>query len=450
MPFPNLSSCLEALQRGIALIETTREPDDQQVMLGMLFRDLRAARRRLKEGTPDQISRFLGLSRAAGELRRRLGAPLAPEDAGEASTEDEWVAAGVRPPVARSLRDAGLKSPAELATWTREQVLEMPRMGGASVKALERALGCSFASATDAWTRLGLPPRVARALVAAGIQTLEELARKSREELLALKAMGEKAVHCCEVLLGRASQNGAQGRWTAFLRRMPKAAIWVDAGVAPRTAAALVRAGITGLEALARLTRDEVLSIPGVGEDSVKKCEKVLGRQLASLPGLWRERGLPAWVANRLHAGGIGTFEALAQLSREDLSDLGLESVGIRHCEQVLGRPVFSRVQFWRALGLDAQVAWRLARARIATVLDLRARSSAALADFGLRENDIAACERAWSAWLAFSGLADAEAPGVAAEAGGSSFEPVCSTPTLGESSPSYNRGPQVGERGPE
>lgn len=126
--------------------------------------------------------------------------------------------------------------------------------------------GKKVAPAEAFWDRQGLYPRAARALSEAGYRSLEGLRRTSREELIALPGLGERALRRLEALLGSPIPS--------------RAVYWIERGLPLRTANVLVREGIRTLEDLGRLTREELLSFGGIGYRSLRQCERLLGRPL--------------------------------------------------------------------------------------------------------------------------------------------------------------------------
>jgi hypothetical protein len=125
-----------------------------------------------------------------------------------------------------------------------------------------------------------------------------------------------------------------------LLARLPQARVWVEAGISLACAGKLVRAGYTSLEALGGASREDLLKVGGIGDGTLEKLERLLGHSLPSSFSFWREKGLPPKVAASLGYGGIDSLEALEKLSREELIVLGVRGLGLERCEALLGRPV--------------------------------------------------------------------------------------------------------------
>jgi hypothetical protein len=162
------------------------------------------------------------------------------------------------------------------------------------------------------WLDLGLQPTVARALVTAGYLTLADLAGKFREDLAAIRGVGSFSLAKCEALLG-----------SPFLSRTEELA---KSGIHPLVRNALERAGIRSLADLAKLTREQFLSIPGFGPKGLLQCERALGRPLDSPTHDLEGEGLPPFVASRLAAAGVRSVRELAVRSDSDLRTLGLRA----------------------------------------------------------------------------------------------------------------------------
>jgi predicted flap endonuclease-1-like 5' DNA nuclease len=125
-----------------------------------------------------------------------------------------------------------------------------------------------------------------------------------------------------------------------FLDKLPQARIWVEAGISPGCAGKLVRAGYTSLAGLARASREDILSIHGVSTRTLEQLEELLGRPLRSFFSYWKEKGLHPKIAKSLNGAGIESLEALEKLTRKELRAMGIGSVGIQQCEELLGRPI--------------------------------------------------------------------------------------------------------------
>ncbi|HWM93492.1 MAG TPA: helix-hairpin-helix domain-containing protein [Thermoanaerobaculia bacterium] len=178
-----------------------------------------------------------------------------------------------------------------------------------------------------------------------------------------------------------------------LLRKHPKAFYWLKRGIHPKAARELAAAGILTLDDLAGRTREDLSAIPGMGLRSLAKLEEMLGSVIPSRKGDWEERGLPRIVANALGRAGIDSMEKLGRLTREQfLSFSGLGEGSLKACERILGRPLDSPVRSLRQQGLRAFAAHRLSRAGFRTVQELAKMSDLALRRMGLPSRDIEVC----------------------------------------------------------
>jgi Helix-hairpin-helix domain len=123
-----------------------------------------------------------------------------------------------------------------------------------------------------------------------------------------------------------------------LLDKLPQARFLVEAGILRAAAAKLVRAGYTSLETLARASREDLLSVPGISTGTIDKLEVLLGHPLRSPTAYWREKGLPATYAIKLGKARIESVEALGRMSRTEIQALGIGNVGVWKCEELLGR----------------------------------------------------------------------------------------------------------------
>jgi hypothetical protein len=131
----------------------------------------------------------------------------------------------------------------------------------------------------------------------------------------------------------------------ALLDRLPQARIWIEAGISLACAGRLVRAGYTSLEDLGGASREDLLAVGGIGDGTMEKLEGLLGHPLPSPSSFWREKGMPPRVATALAYAGIDSLEALGKLSREELLALRIRRPGLEQCEALLGRPIHSRAR---------------------------------------------------------------------------------------------------------
>src|SRR5215213_9808162 len=177
-----------------------------------------------------------------------------------------------------------------------------------------------------------------------------------------------------------------RGRFPYFLQQHPETGFWLGAGLMPRSALALTRAGFLSLADLERATIEGLLALPHVGPGTLERLEELMG---APLPGgrprpkrapvfseeVWRQRGLPMAAAITFAQEGM-TLARLSSLSRDEL--LALPFVGARAveaCERILGRKIPStRVHpaeaFWRSQGFSAAAARSLRKGGYARLED--------------------------------------------------------------------------------
>lgn len=114
-----------------------------------------------------------------------------------------WRSRGIPANAARSLSQAGITSPEDLARCSREDLLSLPRVRRSVLRRLEAILGAEIPSRTEYWLCRGLSLYVAHVLLRAGIRTCEELESMTRRQFLALPGVGAYVLAQCEKLLGR-------------------------------------------------------------------------------------------------------------------------------------------------------------------------------------------------------------------------------------------------------
>ena len=179
-----------------------------------------------------------------------------------------------------------------------------------------------------------------------------------------------------------------------FLARYPQAGYWLERGLHPRAARELVKAGFRKVEDLARTDREELTALPGIGPTSLAQLERLRGGPLTSPADAWLERGLRPQLARSLARQGIDSIEKLGRMTREQLLSLpGVSEGNLQALEAVLGRPLDSPVRDWRRHGLRAVAAYRLAEAGIRTVPELAEQlAGEGLQRIGLQPLDVAIC----------------------------------------------------------
>jgi len=213
----------------------------------------------------------------------------------------------------------------------QRELRDIAGIGDLSIQLLERLLGRPIPADPlepppgHYWRSRGLPPPAARALTEAGFQTVEDLAGVSREELTAIRNVGEVVILRLEELAGR-----------LFPFRDSR---WASLGLPMRLGNALQRAGVHTEADFLALTRERFLLIEGVSESSLRLCEAAVGRKLASPLQSWRARGVTKKLARKLVAAGIETLAQLRQLSISDLKALSFEWTEIAYCERLKEAP---------------------------------------------------------------------------------------------------------------
>lgn len=306
-----------------------------------------------------------------------------------------WLTAGLRPQSALALTRAGFRSLRDLRGVSREALQAIPGVGPATLMTLEGLLGGEVSPPRpsgiprpllpeEVWRRRGIPSEAAITFAQLGM-TLERLQVMTREELLGLRAVGPRTLRACERLLGREIPSRKPSD--------PAETFWRSRGVSARAARALSKAGIGTLEALEVLFCEDVLALPGVGTVELRRLEAVTGREIPSRTAYWTGRGLHFGMANVLVRNRLFTLAEVGALSREQfLSRPGLGVHALRKCEHLLGRELASPRQYWQESGFPRALAQKLARAGIQSLADLCAVDSATLRSHGLNGFEIRLC----------------------------------------------------------
>ena len=248
----------------------------------------------LEGATRDELRAIPGVGRRSLEvIEQMLGRPLPRQDEAErpkpkapppklrippprpVQAEEIWRRRGVPPAAAITFAQIGMTME-RLKTVTRQSLLGMPGVGTRAIRACELLIGRAIPNREISdpgeafWRAREIPAKAARTLSKAGIGSLEDLRRYSREELLALPGIGGAVIGRLEALSGSAIPS--------------RTAYWLGRGISVIVAHALVRAGICAIEDLGALSRDEFLARSGLGPRALKQCERLLGRRLES-PG---------------------------------------------------------------------------------------------------------------------------------------------------------------------
>ncbi len=247
--------------------------------------------------------------------------------------------AGLVPRAALALARAGFHSLTDLEDVTREGLAAIRGVGEATLEAVEDLLGRPLPGTPPRnnlpppwpemiWRRRGLHPDAAVSFVQAGM-TLDRLKASTREELLAMVRVGPATIQACELLLGRPIPSRSTPA-------DPAAAFWRSRGIPARAARALSKAGIGSPEDLREQSREELLALPGVGENALRRLEKILGTEIPSRIAFWLCRGLSLYVAHALFRAGIHTLEDLKALTPGQLLERpGLGSYVLSQCEKL-------------------------------------------------------------------------------------------------------------------
>jgi Helix-hairpin-helix domain len=130
-------------------------------------------------------------------------------------------------------------------------------------------------------------------------------------------------------------------RYTQFQKTYPDTEVWIQAGLIPRAAKALVEAGIRSPEDLRERCREEVLAIRGLGLGQLEKCERLLGRKLPRATDYWTANGLHLNTAKVLARAGLLSITDVEGMTREQILFIaGIGEVAIRQgptCSLVRG-----------------------------------------------------------------------------------------------------------------
>jgi hypothetical protein len=227
---------------------------------------------------------------------------------------------------------------------------------------------------------VGLLPRSARALAAAGYHALADLRPVTREQLLAIPGIGPAAVAVLEDSLGRPIPSQRKRRSAPRPTHPWPETVWRRRGLSPWAASTFAREGMT-LERLGSLAREDLLGKVGVGPGALAACELILGRPIPSrkvgpVEAFWRDQGIPLQQARVLSRAGIASLEDLEKVSREEILALrGVRDITLARLEEILGNTVPSRTEDWIRLGLPRGYANALVRERIYTLAELAALS---------------------------------------------------------------------------
>lgn len=160
-----------------------------------------------------------------------------------------WRTKGFATSTANTLWRAGIRSLADLARADREILEALPRFAKAGLRLCEALLGRPVPAKRDYWITRGVPSKMAIFLIAAGIDTLDDLGRLTRDEFLLLPRLAETALEQCEQLLGRRLPSPRQewrqrGCTVSLARKLVKAGILNEDGLRRKSDEELSRAGL--------------------------------------------------------------------------------------------------------------------------------------------------------------------------------------------------------------
>ena len=165
-----------------------------------------------------------------------------------------WRAQGFRHAAAVALSRAGIRSLDDLAGWDRDRLEPLRGIGPTELRRCETLLGRALPPRRDYWLERGLSPRIASCLIAAGLHTLDDVARLTREEFLLRPDLGATALQKCEALLGRRLSSSPAKEWQQrgckrpLARKLGEAGIRTDDDLLHRSDEALAAAGLTRAE----------------------------------------------------------------------------------------------------------------------------------------------------------------------------------------------------------
>lgn len=149
---------------------------------------------------------------------------------------------------------AGLRSVEDLARWDRDRLEALRGIGPAELRRCETLLGRPLPLRRDYWIERGLPPRIAAGLIAAGIHTLEDLGRLTRDEFLLRPGLGATALGKCEALLGWRLHPSPAKQWQRrgcnrlLARKLSEAGFRTEDDLRQASDEALAAAGLAGNE----------------------------------------------------------------------------------------------------------------------------------------------------------------------------------------------------------
>lgn len=128
---------------------------------------------------------------------------------------------------------------------------------------------------------VGLVPQSAKALAESGFGSLPDLADATGEQLLAIPGIGPRTLQVLEDILDKPLPRRRKPRKAAIKSKVWPEDVWRKRGLPPSAALTFAIERMT-LERLSGLSREELLSMPGVGAGALKVCELMIGHKLPS------------------------------------------------------------------------------------------------------------------------------------------------------------------------
>lgn len=204
-----------------------------------------------------------------------------------------WLELGLPPATARELVKAGYLTEADFADKTREEVLAVPSFGLGALAIVEGRRGAPFPSRKTELEEHGISARLSRILGRAGVHSLAQLGRMTREQFVNTEGLSGLALRKCERVLGHELPSPV----TEFRER----------GMWPPSAYKLSQAGVRTVGELAERSEAGLRAL-GLRPEDIELCRKWIEEE--------RERVSPAESRFRLLQGGSEAGERAELLRR--------------------------------------------------------------------------------------------------------------------------------------
>ena len=153
---------------------------------------------------------------------------------------------------------------ADLSGKSREDLDGIPRIGDAIIDRLEELRGKPLPRRALYWMRRGLPPRLSKALIRAGIYNTADFGQLTRESFLAIQGVGEPSLHACEAATGHTLRSALD--------------LWTAQGFPKTLSRKLIEAGISDLARLQSLETWELRRL-GLGWAEISHCARLIQRK---------------------------------------------------------------------------------------------------------------------------------------------------------------------------